>query len=109
MGWYWYLLSPAWDILDAITSQSYRLLESSLSSQAPAQVWGLILRRLDNKLDILVSGVVPIAAELSANYGSLVTGFVGSFGNFAGFASTKLMMFLLEGKNQGQSRWEIYL
>ena len=51
--------------------------------------------------DFLVSGVVPIAAELSANYGSLVTGFVGSFGNFAGYASTKLMMFLLGGKNQG--------
>jgi len=59
------------------------------------------------KIIILVAGVVPIAAELSANYGSLVTGFVGSFGNFAGYASTSLMMYLLEGKNQGKKYLKI--
>ena len=48
-----------------------------------------------------VSGIIPIAAELSANYCPIVTGFAGAFGNFAGFATTSLMVFLLKDRNQG--------
>ncbi|CAG5109472.1 Oidioi.mRNA.OKI2018_I69.chr2.g4005.t1.cds [Oikopleura dioica] len=47
-----------------------------------------------------IAGILPIAAELSANFGPIVTGFAGGIGNFAGFASTSLMVYLLKDKNQ---------